>query len=199
MKKIKENLIYIILIAIILAGTVYLRHNNKQEEINLENTVMIKEDKEENKEKIIVHIEGAVNSPGVIELEKDSRIIDIIEKAGGLTEEANTKNLNLAYKIEDGQKIYIPNINDEDETVTISKEAGQNVIKENEDKKSLININTASQTELEKLPGIGQSTALKIINYRKENGKFNQLEDLKKVEGIGEAKYKKISEYIYIN
>ena len=138
------------------------------EEERLENTNKIEEEEIVDK-KIIIHITGEVENEGVIEIEKDARIADVIDKAGGVTEEADLSKVNLAYAIKDGQKIYIPNINDEKVEEYITEEAGEKVIGEGEQVTDKVNINTAKQTELETLSGIGPSTALKIINYRQEN------------------------------
>ena len=125
--------------------------------------------------------------------------------AGGLKEDADLKQINLAYVLEDGMKINIPSKNES--TNESRNEASNNtenyIIKENLNlsnnaKISKVNINSATQTELETLPGIGPSTALKIINYRKEKGKFNKIEDIKNVNGIGEIKFNKIKEFIKI-
>ena len=162
---------------------------------------------DENDEVIIVHITGAVRNWGIIELPMNSRIADAIEKAGGLTEEADISNVNLAYILEDGMKVRIPSINDivedgKQEENYISKENGENVVdfSKNNSKSvnDVVNINTATQTELETLPGIGTSTALKIVNYRNENGKFESIEDIKNVSGIGEAKFNNIKRLICI-
>ena len=165
----------------------------------------LKTESEKEKNTIKVHISGAVNNEGIVELEENSRLVDAIEKAGGLKADAYTDEINLAYILEDGEKIHIrtkeefekskqenlDEVNNNDETVENS-----NVIKNN--KKSKININTATQTELETLPGIGKTTALKIINYRKENGKFKNIESIKDVKGIGDSKYEKIKNLICI-
>ena len=121
-------------------------------------------------------------------------MIDAIDAAGGLTSDANTKNINLAQKIVDGQKIYIP---------TMDEDINEETIKNLEEASSIfetgvVNINLATQTELETLPGIGPSTASKIISYRNENGKFNQIEDIQNVSGIGENKYNQIKDRITI-
>ena len=152
---------------------------------------------------IIVHVTGAIKKDGIIEVKQGDRIADVIEKAGGITEEADLSKVNLAYRVSDGQKIYIPSINEKDlQTETeeyITNEAGKNIIvEEKETNKEKVNINTATQTELETLSGIGPSTALKIINYRNENGKFKTKEDIKNVPGIGEQKYESIKENINI-
>lgn len=145
---------------------------------------------------IIVHVSGEVSNPGIIELKEGSRIADAIEKAGGSTEYADLSKINLAYEIKDGQKINIPSKQEIIE-VYIQEEAGENVL-ENEVKNSKVNINTALQTELETLTGIGPSTALKIIDYRKENGEFKSIEDIKNVPGIGESKFENIEEEICV-
>lgn len=152
---------------------------------------------------IIVHVTGAIKKDGIIKAKQGDRIADVIEKAGGITEEADLSEVNLAYRVSDGQKIYIPSINEKDfQTETeeyITNEAGKNIIvEEKETNKEKVNINTATQTELETLSGIGPSTALKIINYRNENGKFKTKEDIKNVPGIGEQKYESIKENINI-
>lgn len=149
-------------------------------------------------EEIIVHITGEVKNEGIIKIKKDSRLADVIEEAGGTTEEADLSKVNLAYQVKDGQKIYIPNINDKKIQEYITEEAGDSIIIEEKERKSKVNINTATQTELETLSGIGPSTALKIINYREENGKFKKIEDIKNVPGIGEAKFENIKEEICI-
>lgn len=165
---------------------------------------------EENVEKILIHITGEVVQKGVVYLEKESRIIDAINAAGGVTENANMTKVNLAYILEDGMKVTIPSIEDgkiEKNTqdyieVTMNEEliesSNNDLTKDNLKKDMIININIATQTELETLPGIGPSTALKIINYRKANGKFENIEDVKNVSGIGDSKFEKIKKYIIV-
>ena len=156
--------------------------------------------------KIVVHITGEVKNKGILILSEGARIADAIEKAGGETKEADLDEVNLAYILQDGQKIYIPNKKDkenQENKVYITKESGNNVIIENgEESKKMnekININTASQAELEELPGIGEAIANRIIEYREENGKFNKIEDLLNVKGIGDAKFADIKEYVIVN
>lgn len=124
---------------------------------------------------------------------------DAIEAAGGVTEYADLNRVNLAYVVQDGQKISIPNVNTVETEDYIIENIGEEIIVE--DRKasiSLVNINKANQAELESLTGIGPSTALKIINYRKEIGKFNSIEDIKNVPGIGEAKFDAIKNEICV-
>lgn len=167
---------------------------------------------------IIVHISGAVNKEGIVELKENSRIADVIEEAEGLKEEACIDEINLAYVLEDGMKIHIPTkeeINSKKESESqeyITKSSGTNIEDDSKSnnnssqssngttlvQNSKININTATQTELETLPGIGPSTAVKIINYREQQGKFKSVEDIKNVSGIGDSKFNKIKDLIRV-
>ncbi len=198
----KQKIIVVILIIFmcLIIGYYFINKTQKNDYSELETIAEEKEQEEEiiDEDKIVVHITGEVENEGIIELEKGARISDAIEKAGGTTEEANIADVNLAYSLKDGQKIKIPNINEEDEQI-IKEEAGEDIIIEGDNKKEeKININTANQTELETLSGIGPSTALKIINYKKEHGKFNNIEEIKNVPGIGESKFENIKEYICV-
>ena len=204
-----------------------ITENTNTEENNLETTeVNTNQENEqiykntESSEKIYVYITGEVNSPGVVLLDNGSRIVDAIEAAGGVTDKANITKVNLVYILQDGMKINIPNQNDlknneNFEYITMSSGDDKNDAninnsasntsseksssnKESAFKISVVNINTATQTELETLPGIGPSLALKIINYRKENGKFSSIEDIKNVSGIGDAKFENIKNYIRV-
>lgn len=165
------------------------------------------EDAENMEEIIMVHITGEVKNWGVIELPQGSRIIDAVNKAGGFTDDADVEAVNLAYVLSDGIKVYIPSKNEEKigEFTTeeyITADSGDNVItggeKMEEKKNDLVNINKATQTELETLPGIGPSTALKIISYRNENGVFLSIEDIKNVSGIGDSKFESIRDLICV-
>ena len=142
---------------------------------------MISELKNEHdlKNEIIVHITGCVEKEGIVKLQEGARIADAIEEAGGTTLDANINNVNLAYKLKDGQKIYIPSNIEEDATVISQKDEG--IVNDLNESQGKININTASQTELETLSGIGPSMALKIIEYREKNGTFLKIEDIKNV------------------
>ncbi len=167
-----------------------------------ENTNENKEEIQEEKiNEIVIHITGAVEKEGIVKLEEGSRIDDAIKQAGGLTEEADIKSINLAYMLKDGQKIYIPKISDEVEEITEIEQPPINFILDNgadEIISEKVNINTATIDELKKLSGIGEGTGIKIIQYRQENGTFKTIEDIKNVSGIGEAKYNNIKDYICV-
>lgn len=200
-KSYKQILIICGLIGAIIIGVCIYFYQNKQEdysylEVSNEEAIQANIIEQENT-KIVVHIIGQVINQGIVKLEEGARVIDAIEAAGGATKEANLEKVNLAYILEDGSKLYIPSINDkeEEEYSIISNTSGQ----KNTEKKTLrVNINTATSEELQKLPGIGEAMAIRIITYRKENGKFSKIEDLKEVSGIGEAKFNNIRSYIYI-
>lgn len=151
-------------------------------------------------EMIVVHIAGEVKKPGIVKIKEGARIADIIEEAGGLTENANITNINLAYIIEDGQKITIPSKDEKEEKENITTESGEGIINEEQgiSSQKQININKATKEQLCELQGIGESTADKIITYRKENGNFKQVEDIKNVPGIGDAKYENIKDKISV-
>lgn len=183
------TIIIIFIIGIFLITKDKSVENEYQQYIIDENEDVKEKDIE--KEKIKIHVIGEVQNIGVIELDEGARISDIIEAAGGSTENADLSKVNLAYEVEDGQKVYIPSINDERVEQYVTNGSGEGIIEE-ETKKGLVNINTATQTELETLPGIGPSTALKIITYREENGKFKKVEDIQNVPGIGGMKFENI-------
>ena len=180
--------------------------SNKQEtnpyEDILTNTVVAEnkvEEQSKNEEKttIKVYIAGEVNIPGVIELEEGARIEDAIENAGGVKAEANLKNINLAYEVSDGEKIYIPNLAEEESEVE-QNNSSNSTSNTNSNSNGKVNINKATATELTSVPGIGASTAQKIITYREENGKFQAIEDVKKVSGIGDSKFESMKDYISV-
>lgn len=175
----------------------FKRINNKEDDIVYsEENILEEKDIEEKNETITVHITGEVEYPGVVVLNEGARLIDAIEAAGGEKEEADLNKLNLAYILNDGEKIYVPNKNDDKEDMDYI--SSQNSGDENSNKIKLININTATTEELTKLPGVGESIANKIIAYRIENGKFKNIEEIKEVPGIGDSKYNNIKEMITI-
>ena len=154
------------------------------------------ETNEDTSHEIIIHITGCVQNPGIVTILEGSRIIDVISAAGGATSDADLSKINLAYIVSDAQKIHIPSTDDNlTESNYITNSAGENII-ESESNSPTININTASQSELETLPGIGPSTAIKIINHRTENGNFKKIDDIMNVPGIGESKFNSLKEYI---
>ena len=152
------------------------------------------------KNKIVVEIKGEVARPDVYQLEEGSIIKDLIDMAGGVTEEADLSCINRAEELVNHELIIIGNINDETESSVVQNSSVSSGNSTDNDSKSstLININTASIQELDTLPGIGEATANKIINYREEKGKFNSIEEIKNVNGIGDKKYEELKTLISI-
>ena len=174
-----------------------------------------KQTKKETK-KIKIDIKGEINTPGVYELTEENNVIDAINLAGGLTNKSDTSNINLSKKLTDEMVIIVYSKQDiinmkEKEKITCppcnnacieeKDETSKINITENEKTKEVegkININTANIEELQKLNGIGQSKAQSIIDYRNKNGGFKDIEEIKNVQGIGEAAYEKIKDNITI-
>lgn len=205
----KQKFIVIILIVIAIGVIVFYYISNTRNlysfeddmEIELDEDEKIKEE-EEDDNMIIVHITGAVRSNGIVKVNRNARINDVIEAAGGITSDADLENVNLAYVVEDGQKIYIPSIEDEEEkrnSEIIEEGAGNVIIEGNQESKSnLIDINKANLESLKALPGIGESTALRILEYRETHGKFKTIDEIKNVSGIGDSKFNTIKAYICV-
>lgn len=207
---------YIVIGIIIIAVIIFIVLNigkvtefNKEEKENTtinasieesKNDIEEKENKEETKEMgtgIFVHIDGWIQNPGVYEIKENDRVNTIIEKAGGLKEGASIKSINLAARLSDGDKIYIPN-REEEKQIEITEVKGNNTGTVKITKNNKININKASISELKQITGIGESTANKIIDYRDNVGKFKKIEDIKEVKGIGDSKYESIKDKITI-
>ena len=196
----KQLIIILIFVFLLIMIAIVKKFDSTEKEtldsIGIKNSNMdINEDVEE---RIVIHVTGEVKKEGIIKIDEGGRISDAIEKAGGLTEEADLDRINLAYQLEDGQKIYIPNKKDKSIDNYITDGTDEIVLQgdETESNTSYININKATSEELQTLNGIGESLAKSIIQYREENGKFKNKEDLKNVAGIGENKY--IEDYIKV-
>lgn len=142
-------------------------------------------DEPDEPQKICVYIVGEVNLPGVFEVEDGMRIHEVIELAGGITENADVSRINLAKILDDEEKITVP------KKVVIDEDSESN-------ESGLVNINSASVEKLSTLNGIGVSTAEKIVKFREENGYFNSIEDLMNVSGIGESKFNAIKDDIEV-
>ncbi len=140
-------------------------------------------------ETIYVHVSGAVCAPGLYELPEDSRVAAAIDAAGGFTEDASVDSVNLARIVFDGEQIAVPSLEDTVTTGTTDTTSSGT---------GLININTATVTELDTLPGIGATTAEKIVADREQNGPFTSKEDLKRVSGIGDKKYEQLADLICV-
>ncbi|MCY7784006.1 MULTISPECIES: helix-hairpin-helix domain-containing protein [unclassified Bacillus (in: firmicutes)] len=150
--------------------------------------------KDESNETIVIDIKGAVKHPGVYEMRTGDRVSQAIEKAGGTSEQADDMQVNLAELLQDGTVVYIPKKGEES---AVSQGTG-GAVKSDGGKGSLVNINTATLEELQGISGVGPSKAEAIIAYREENGRFQTIEDITKVSGIGEKSFEKIKSSITV-
>lgn len=216
----KQIIIGIIIFVILITGIIislyfYFNHKDNTEDIKIEDNYIKK--KETNTKSLLkVDIKGQIISPGIYEMKENSRIIDVINNAGGLTEDADTSVINLSKKITDEMVIIIyskEEVKEFAKTKEIEKQVQKNcnkneiysiendaciTVNNSSNFTGKVNINTASIEELTSLTGIGESRAKDIIKYREEHGQFNSIEDLKNVSGIGESTFANIKENITI-
>lgn len=152
-----------------------------------------KEEKEESPKQdlITVDVKGAVKSPGIYDLPVGSRVHDAVQKAGGLTDEADSKSLNLAQKVSDEALVYVPTKGEE----AASQQAASGTTPSTSKEKK-VNLNKASLEELKQVKGLGGKRAQDIIDHREANGKFKSVDELKKVSGIGAKTIEKLKDYV---
>lgn len=188
----EKRFLYIILIYVIMFAA-FLLIKKKKANLNLSQQLDLSQNTNgslveiENagvSDEIYVHISGEVHYPGLVKLEKGQRLFEAIEIAGGMTDMADVNQINLSIILSDEDKIYIPKKGENSEFLTTNSQP-------------LININTGSKEELMTLTGIGEKTAESIIEYRSKN-RFEKIEDLKKVNGIGDQKFENIKDKITI-
>ena len=154
-----------------------------------------KEEKEEPLEQdlITVDVKGAVKSPGIYDLPVGSRVNDAVQKAGGLTDQADSKSLNLAQKVSDEALVYVPTKGEE-----ASQQSGSGATSSTSKEKK-VNLNKASLEELKQVKGLGGKRAQDIIDHRETNGKFKSVDELKKVSGIGAKTIEKLKDYVTVD
>ena len=190
----KDMLIKVAAVAavVVVAFFVFASKADKEDQIVVKDSVTAAEADDSAGESIFEDIGGEVNTPMVAELKAGSRVGDVIEAAGGLTEKADISEINRAAFVEDGEKIFVPAlISTEENGISESRETP--VYSDGK-----ININTADSQELQELNGVGPATAEKIIDYREENGRFASIDDLKDVSGIGDKSFEKIKDKIKV-
>ncbi|MBU1672064.1 MAG: helix-hairpin-helix domain-containing protein [Actinobacteria bacterium] len=146
----------------------------------------------EERPKLTVHVAGAVNRPGLYEVDERSRVSDAIEEAGGPAPGASLDQLNLAARLKDGQKVFVP-------SQQVEPPAGHGASQPSGGGTGgPVNINTAGETELETLPGVGPALAARIIEYRNSKGPFSSVDELDDVEGIGPARLESLKDLVTI-
>ena len=182
-------------IAVLILGTAYLffqRGSAENESLSYSETVAEKESATQSPksgDKVSASVYIHVLGQGVYRFDKEPRGIEVVEKAGGFTKNADTASVNLALSVSDGTQFVI------EDKRNAKKKAGASK-KEEDDKK--VNLNTASQEELQTIPGIGPSKAVQIISYRETNGSFKTIEDIMKISGIKEGVFNKIKDSIKV-
>lgn len=183
---------------------------NASEENN--DTNQSKEDAQQSQEDtsqcIVIYIDGCVAHPDVYELPASARVKDSIDRAGGLTSDADVAALNLASELHDGEKVHIPRVG-EDATLTQDstgaafvdlsrQDRGASTTRKGQSPTRPISLNKASKNDLLELPGVGPAMADRIIADRREHGPFKHVEDLKRVKGIGSKKFEKLRKYLHV-
>ncbi|MDN5024335.1 helix-hairpin-helix domain-containing protein [Streptococcus sp. SO4] len=208
-EKIKEYKIIVICVSLglVLGGFLLLKPvaQTPAKESNLQSEVTAvskdstdeKDDKNQKEEVmdqdlITVDVKGAVKTPGIYDLPVGSRINDAVQKAGGLTDNADSKSINLAQKISDESLVYVPTKGEDTSQATQS-----NASNSKENKK--VNLNKASLEELKQVKGLGAKRAQDIIDHRDTNGKFKSVDELKKVSGIGAKTIEKLKDYVTVD
>ena len=177
-------------IVIILVGRGMMASSMKEKVMvtNAVNTTRVEETTTMMPQNCYVDIKGEVLRPGVYEFSCESRIQEVIKKAGGFTEEADETKINLAQKITDQMQIIVPNLHSKQEggvTEGNSEKGNSSNTTPSNSKQGTVNINTATLEELQTIKGIGKKKAEAILQYRKEHGAFRTKEDLLQVKGIG--------------
>ncbi len=182
-------IIFIIFCIMVIIRKRELKDNNVNYKVNKEDIIVNNDKINDEEEYIYVDIKGEVINPNVYKIQKGLRVIDVINLAGGLTEESDTSNINLSKIVTDEMVIVIKSKNNEEVYIDSDVDINNN--------NQLIDINTCTIDELLTLPGIGKSKANNIIEYRKKN-KFNTINDIMNVSGISESLFNKIKEYIKV-
>ncbi|WP_432647257.1 helix-hairpin-helix domain-containing protein [Mitsuokella sp.] len=191
----KSLLILLLIVAAVAGGTYYGCYTQDKETIQLDAAAGSSGTQQDLPE-VTVYVTGAVNKPGVVTVRDGARTMDAVNACGGLLPTADSGQINMAQVLKDGQQVRIPE--KKGESAAANKQtAGQSSAK-NAAAAAVVNINTASAEELDTLPGIGPAMAKRIIEYRETEGSFAAPEDLKKVRGIGEAKFRKLKDKICI-
>lgn len=175
-----------------------LTEKEKSLDESMEEQEIKKEENNITNKEITVYVSGAVNKPGIVTLNEGDRLATAVEKVGGTTPKADLNGINMAIKLKDEMHYIIPRIGEvvkDSESEVISY---GNFNQAESSKTSQININTATIEELDKLPGVGEATANKIVNHRSESGEFKSIEEIKNVNGIGDKKFEEMKNLICV-
>lgn len=194
----KSMLVLLAVVALAAGGAFYAGYCGQDDAVELDVGAAPVREMSVKEREIVVYVAGAVNHPGVVRLAEGARAKDAVDACGGFLPTADTNGVNLAQKLKDGVQVTVP----EKAPVAAEGRAAQGAPTASGAARSLpdgmVNINTADEKELDKLPGIGPAMAKRIIEYRTENGAFQSPEEIKRVKGIGDAKYEKMKDKIVL-
>lgn len=191
----RPYLAMLLLFAVVLGGTIFMLRRSEPPPLTIVSptprptaTIAM----------VIVDVRGAVAKPGVYTLPVGSRVQDVLAQAGGALSNAETRPLNLARKLNDGEQLYVPTVGEVAPTPAPAAVPAKSGASSTKAPIGKININTASVEELDALPGIGPALGQRIVDYRTQNGSFGTIEDLKKVRGIGDKSFEEIKGLITV-
>ena len=191
----KSMLVLLAVVALAAGGAVYAGIHGQEEAVTLDAGTTPQGEAPVKESEIVVYVAGAVNHPGVVQLAEGARAKDAVDACGGFLPTADTNGVNLAQKLKDGMQITVPEKSPQG-TAVQGAAGGAQAGAAKPLPEGMVNINTADEKELDKLPGIGPAMAKRIVEYRMENGAFQAPEEIKRVKGIGDAKYEKMKDKI---
>lgn len=208
----KKSLIVLLAIIAVAAGaTFYGLHEEAEPALTTEVAASATKEQEPAAKGIVVYLTGAVQQPGIVHLNEGARVADAVEKCGGFAPTADTEAINLAQVMKDGQQLKVPEKGAFVPT-QVATAAGGIAVRSGSNSGAapqaqatgggsdggLVNLNTADEKQLDTLPGVGPAMAQRIIDYRQSEGAFTAIEDLKKIKGIGEAKFNKMKDKVCV-
>ena len=179
----KSLLVLLVLVLAALGGTMY-GYYSEQDAMLLDAGTSAQM---ERPRMVTVYVSGEVKKPGLVTLREGQRVADAVNEVGGVIETADIDRVNMAALLEDGMQVHVP------ERILTARAGGAAPA---QDAKGRINLNTATEKDLQELPGIGPAISARIIEYREANGAFKKIEDIKNVRGIGDAKFEKLKDKV---
>ena len=191
----KSMLVLLAVVALAAGGAFYAGIHGQEEAVTLDAGTTPQGEARVKESEIVVYVAGAVNRPGIVQLAEGARAKDAVDACGGFLPTADTNGVNLAQKLKDGMQVTVPEKSPQG-TAAQGAAGGAQAGAAKSLPEGMVNINTADEKELDKLPGIGPAMAKRIVEYRTENGAFQSPEEIKRVKGIGDAKYEKMKDKI---